>query len=73
MMAKVLGFAKAIATCWRIVELQIRLYLRKRQTSSAASWAYHRAHEEGVPSTPLNKSWRSMSLSSNRMLYVTGS
>ena len=35
-MAKVLGFAKAIAGRWRTVEMDIRLCLRKRLSSSTA-------------------------------------
>ena len=36
-MAKVPGFAKAIAGRWRIVEMDIRLRLRKRLSSSTPS------------------------------------
>lgn len=35
-MAKAPGFAKAIAGRWRIVEMDIRLRLRKRLSSSTA-------------------------------------
>jgi hypothetical protein len=35
-MAKVPGFAKPIAGHWRIVEMDIRLRLRKRLSSSTA-------------------------------------
>jgi hypothetical protein len=36
LMAKVPGFAKAIARRWRIVKMDIRLRLRKRLSSSTA-------------------------------------
>jgi hypothetical protein len=35
-MAQVLGFAKAFAGCWRIIEMDIRLRLRTRLSSSTA-------------------------------------
>jgi hypothetical protein len=36
-MARVSGFAKAFAGRWRIVEMDIRLRLRKRPSSSTAT------------------------------------
>jgi hypothetical protein len=35
-MTQVLGFAKAFAGCWRIIEMDIRLVLRTRLSSSTA-------------------------------------